>query len=76
MKVTHGLQNLNGEAVAHFEFELRTQQRREGEGRGGGGRGVEGGSNEGAIGQSFTVTYSRTRFAINQSKFAAEKTRK
>ena len=30
MKVTHGLQNLNGEAVAHFEFELRTQQRREG----------------------------------------------
>ena len=39
MKVTHGLQNLNGEAVAHFEFELRTQQRREGEGR----RGEEGG---------------------------------
>ena len=32
MKSTHGLQNLNGEAVAHFEFEFRTQQRREGDG--------------------------------------------
>jgi hypothetical protein len=48
MKATHGLQNLNGKAVAHFEFEFRTQQgeRGRGEERGGGGREGGGGQRE------------------------------
>ena len=56
MKSTHGVQNLNGEAVALFEFEFRTQQRREEEGS----RGEEGRGREGRGGQRDTEAHRET----------------